>query len=800
MIVQGLGLSSFYAMTAKSNVKPAGQLMSDYSVYDAEEFQRDFTSKLSAPDNSNDLRQARLLIEGITCYACIWLIRKATEKQFPGSQSNITINQSTGAAILTWDNNQFSLSRVVKFIETLGYQVLPHRGAAGITNQAALTRVGVGLFVMMNVMSFALADYFTGSDGIDPGLSSFFRWISLPLTTLSLAWTGREFFTNTWRRLKTRTPNIDGPILVGLMGAYVWSVMHTITAHGPVYYDSICAIVALVVTGRFVQQNVLIRNQARMAALVSPRDGWVLVKRTVDNQTNDNQTNDNQTVDWQPTRASSVKKNDVIRVFPGEMFPLRVTCATSCAEVSFEQLRGEIDWKTIQPGESIPAGALNGSSPIDVVAAQNGAESYTESLARSIDQAINDKGHYNKWSDRTAWGLFLVVFSVATVTFITVGTTNIEEAISRTVALLLVACPCTFAIGVPLTFGTAMTSALRDGILFKSQRALEKLAGIRHLVFDKTGTLTEGQISVASWNWSPTADDNTKLLTLNLLSGLDQSSSHHVAGAIASFARGLGGQSSERPTSMRESQGMGLIATFGANTIIVGRPYFITQNLITVSEDSLSPAATRIALNGYVVGSVTMDDTTRPESISLIHDLREQGFVIDILSGDSASRTAKIADELTINKAQAHGDATPASKLLFIRAASAKRPVVMIGNGLNDSGAMAHAEISIAVAGSSSAAMNSADICLLRPDISLIERAIRYAEVSRQRTRIVFGFALFYNILGLTLAALGHVTPVVAAILMPISSIIITQVATSWSLKKSATGQNYPTLAEVGGR
>ena len=227
MIVQGLGLSSFYAMTAKSNVKPAGQLMSDYSVYDAEEFQRDFTSKLSAPDNSNDLRQARLLIEGITCYACIWLIRKATEKQFPGSQSNITINQSTGAAILTWDNNQFSLSRVVKFIETLGYQVLPHRGAAGITNQAALTRVGVGLFVMMNVMSFALADYFTGSDGIDPGLSSFFRWISLPLTTLSLAWTGREFFTNTWRSLKTRTPNIDGPILVRQLAAFVTSLKGT---------------------------------------------------------------------------------------------------------------------------------------------------------------------------------------------------------------------------------------------------------------------------------------------------------------------------------------------------------------------------------------------------------------------------------------------------------------------------------------------------------------------------------------------------------------------------------------------
>jgi P-type E1-E2 ATPase len=318
------------------------------------------------------------------------------------------------------------------------------------------------------------------------------------------------------------------------------------------------------------------------------------------------------------------------------------------------------------------------------------------------------------------------------------------------------------------------------------------------LVFDKTGTLTVGQISVASWNWSPTINDSTRELALCLLSSLDQSSSHHVAGAIAAYARHLGGASTDRPTSIHESQGMGVVAEFGGNKLIVGRREFMSENAIKTPTDTMYATVTHVALNDQVIATAAMDDTTRSESLPLIHDLREQGFTIDILSGDSASRTAKMANELTLNKTQAHGDATPASKLLFIRAASAKCPVVMIGNGLNDSGAMAHAEISIAVAGSSSSAMNSADICLLKPDISLIESAIQYAMAARYRTRLVFAFALFYNILGLTLAASGHVTPVVAAILMPVSSITITHVATSWSLKRT---KRHPRLtpATMGG-
>lgn len=778
-MVQDLGLDKFYAMTAESRMQPASNRSMEYSVYDADAFQAQFVKRLD--ELPKGMREASLLIEGLTCYACVWLIRQALEKNFSRTGQNadpinITINLATGAAILTWQSGERKLSELVQFIESLGYSVLPHRGISLRSDHNAIIRVGVGLFVMVNVMSFALAEYFAGSDGLEPGIEMFLRWLSLSLTILSLAWPGREFFTNTWRAAITRTPSIDAPILIGLVAATIWSIRSTVGGQGPVYYDSICAIVALVITGRFVQQNVLRRNQTRMAALVNPRDGWVLAERSSSSASENVE-------GWAPVQASSIKKGELIRVLPGEMFPVRVSCVTSCAEVSFEQLRGEAEWKTMHRGDEIPAGALNGAIPVDVIATQNGAESYTESLARAIDRAINEKGLYNKWSDRAAWILFLVVFLVATVVMITIGSSNPEEAIRRTVAILLVACPCTFAIGVPLAFGTAMTQALREGVLFKSQRALEKLASIHHFIFDKTGTLTEGKLSVQEWTWLRPLSPESEMLLWSRISEIDLISSHHVARAVAAFARGKAESRGLRPFASEEFQGLGLEARFSDGVLQIGKTAFL-QQLGIILPKSDATGDTWLAFNGELLASILLEDGIRTESASMINDIKNLGRDVEILSGDTSARTQAIAKELAINPPNAHGEATPSTKMLFVRNKAARKPSAMVGNGLNDAGAMAQAEVSIAVAGSSSTAMNSADICLLKPDVKLVSQSLKYSLTACQRMRRIFGFALFYNIIGLSLAAMGYVTPVVAAILMPISSLTVTHVATAWSINQ----------------
>lgn len=782
-LVNGLGLGRFYAMTNDSKLQPANSPHNDYSIYDAEEFQADFVNT----NEGSTRREANLLIEGITCYACVWLIRQAVERRFADtversnndSNPTVTINQATGAAILNWNPHQIQLSALVKFIEGLGYRVMPHRGASLRTDHSALIRVGVGLFVMLNVMSFALAEYLAGTDGLDPALETFLRWISLGLSIISLAWPGREFFTNTIRSVKTRSPNIDAPILVGLLAASAWSVVNTMTGRGAVYYDSICAIVALVITGRFVQQNVLRRNQTKMASLINPKDGWVLVQRQ--------NSAPGGAEGWTPVRARDVKKGETLRLLPGDMMPMKVKCVTSCAEISFEQLRGEPHWSAVNQGDEIPAGALNGASPIDVVAVQNGAESYTESLARSIERAINEKGQYQRWSDRAAWILFVGVFIAAAGVFVAIGAENPEEGLRRAVALLLVACPCTFAIGVPLTFGTAMSKALNDGILFKSQRSLEKLAAIRHFIFDKTGTLTEGLITVTNWTWAPNLTSETKQSVLSSLTTIDQYSSHHMAKAIAGIARNSGQDQPSQPASARETQGMGMVVQFKRDQLAIGNSEFLRQEKIPQLLTEPTKQQTYIAWNGEIVATVELDDQTKREAATLVDSLRSMNCESEILSGDTQNRTNRLAEELSIKSHSAHGQATPSSKMLYVRAKSAKKPVAMVGNGLNDAGAMAEAEVSIAVASSSSPAVTSADVCLLNRDVSLVSLALSYSIKARQRMIAVFTFALMYNLMGLTLAALGYVTPVVAAILMPISSLTVTRVATAWSVDHQRT-------------
>lgn len=793
-MIHGLGLETFYDMHAAAQVgasqRPVTVRAVDYSLYDSLEFQSSFVKLSSSISMSGEqtsaeqggvraTKTADLMIDGITCYACVWLIQNGIERRFQSAPAankliSISINQTTGITQVHFDESQVRLSAIVEFIDSLGYRVAPSRLGALEGDNSEVIKVGVGLFIMLNVMSFAVAEYFAGRDGLNPSLQALLRWLSFSMTLLAMAWPGREFFVNSWRTIKYRSPSIDAPIAVGLVAGFVWSARSTIAGHGQIYYDSITAIIAFVMTGRLIQRNVIRRNQSKMAALLNPNDGWTLVQQ-----------DEMSAGSWIPKKANSVKRGERLRILPGEMLLLRGICTSDCATISFEQLKGEAGWRQAAKGETLPAGVINGDKPVDVIADQDGSESYTESLARSIERVVNEKGKYHLWSDRAAWGLFTFVLVAAVGVALIVGSTDPEAAVSRVVAMMLVACPCTFAIGVPLIFGTAMLRSLEDGILFKSQRALESLAGVRHLVFDKTGTLTEGDISVKQIEWVNDVDDAVKTRLLGQLSAFDQLSSHHIPKALARYCRDLGFRCDVLPDSVIEKSSMGMIVRFAQEEILIGSLKFMRENLENFCQEKFSSNDTWVALSGHVVARMTMSDVVRPCAKELIDFLKISGRKVDLLSGDSYLKTLLAARELSLESSQAHGEATPSSKLLFIKKAAQHQSVAMIGNGLNDTGAMAQADISIAVDSSSTSAMKSADVCLLRSDISLIGLAMKYASAVRDRIRLSFCVATIYNLLGLYLAARGMVSPVVAAILMPISSLTITYLSTSWRVQKS---------------
>ena len=281
---------------------------------------------------------------------------------------------------------------------------------------------------------------------------------------------------------------------------------------------------------------------------------------------------------------------------------------------------------------------------------------------------------------------------------------------------------------------------------------------------------------------------------------MGQYSSHHTAHAVSKYALEFYPVSaaipssipSSIPISVKESQGRGLHLTFddsttGISEIRIGKYDYLEAAGIGNLQTEQRNSDSLVAVNGHIVASINLDDMIRPQSSPMIQQLKNMGCTIEILSGDSSHRTKRIACELLVDEARAHGDATPFGKLKFLVEASKTSFVAIVGNGLNDAPAMLQSTISksvvsIAVAGSSTAAMNSADICILKPDITLVATSLQYAITTRRRMMAVASIAFFYNAVGLGLASVGLITPVGAAILMPLSSLTITHVATSWAV------------------
>jgi P-type Cu2+ transporter len=765
-LIHSLNLDSYYAMSQVTQTKRDFDTNEpeDFEIFDAPSFQKTFVQQ-------KESQLAEVFIEGIHCYACVWLIREACQRQFKGSV-RVEINQATQAAQIHWQANT-KLSDIVRFIHALGYKVHPDRARLTGQDQKELVKVGVGLFIMVNVMSFALVEYFTGADGVDQTMLWYMRVISALLATVSMAWPGRSFFIATKRSVVARQISIDGPILIGLIGAYLYSLYNTAIMGAYVYFDSITAVVALVTTGRYIQTMVLRTHQARLSSLIKARNGFVLVKR-------------NNSFDFIP--ATEVVKGDTVRFLPGDLLPFRTVCQTNCAVLSLAELNGEPIWKTVNVREVIPAGATNGQSAILAVADENGTDSYTASLEGLVNKAMFERGHFQAWADRAAWYLFsIVMIVVVSNAAYQIWLGDINAAIARSVSTLLVACPCTFAIGVPLIFATTMSRMLAGGVLFKSQKNLEALAKVNTAIFDKTGTLTIGEPGVKAMQDLLTDRENHTLIYASILAAKDLSS-HHTLKSLCRWvlqqkdaARVIPAYTVE---DFLEIPGRGVSFTFKIDSthhkVKIGSPLWLAAEEVR-SIDSLNDnVAVAISMDGRVLVGFSLDDAVRPDSWSLVRGLKDLGLKIGILSGDQRQRTLNVAAQLKIPLDQVYYEASPLQKSKLIAKTQNSATTVMIGNGLNDSVAMARAAVGISVAKASTPAQSSSDICLLDDRLALIEHAIIASRYATKRMKIVFGFATFYNTIGLVLAATGHMSPLMAAILMPLSSLTITKLSIHW--------------------
>jgi Cu2+-exporting ATPase len=621
-------------------------------------------------------------------------------------------------------------------------------------DRAALTRIGVAGAIAINVMLAALAMY-SGwlQDGMDASLERYFRWLALVLTVPALAWPGRVFFTSALAALRTRTLHLDLPISIALGAGFVRGSINTLSDSGPVYFDGVTMLIFLLLIGRYLQLRGqrLATDASELLYSLTPNAARVIAA--------------DESVHEVPVAVLTPGMTVAIR--PGDTIPADGTVVDGTSSVDNALLTGESMPQSVQPGTTVFAGTLNVSAPLQVRVDRSGEETRVAGLLRQVEESAKRRAPIVLLANRLAGWFVAAALGLAVATFIIWSQRAPGVAMDNAIALLIVTCPCALAMATPLAVTVAVGRAARRGIFIRGGDVIELLAKPGELILDKTGTLTEGKFSLISCDMPSWVRP--------LVLSLERDARHPVADALR---RAWSDLKVPNASEVEHIAG-GIVGTVAGRHLVVGSASLVAarasapDHALNGSAADLTPVY--VAADGVTLGSAWFGDAVRADSRAAIDALRERGWEPHILSGDTPGVVAKVADALGLPPNAAVGGASPEVKLLDIERRRAQRDkrVVMVGDGVNDASAIAAASVGIAVHGGAEASLATADVYLTRPGLAplveLVDGAARTMRIIRRN--IVFSLA--YNVVGVTLAITGTINPLIAAIMMPLSSITV---------------------------
>jgi Cu2+-exporting ATPase len=762
-ILHAHGLDSYYGFAERREapVRASGR---SYDEFDHPAFAKLYVTALP-----NGLSRTELYLEGVHCASCVWLVERVP-LLVPGVlRAELDVRRSL--AVIEWDIATVPLSRIAQSLDTLGYPPHPFRGVARDDmrkreDRAMLVRIGIAGAIAINVMLAALALYAGELNTMDASFTRFFRWVSFAITVPAFIWPGRVFFTGASASLRTRSLHMDLPIAIALAAGFVRGGMNTITDSGPIYFDGLALLIFALLVGRFLQQ----RGQ-RMAVDAAEELHAIApsTARLVDGEIG------HETLRDIPSEA--LLPGMLLDVRAGESFPADGVVMRGHSSVNAALLTGESRPTSVGVGQMVYAGTLNVESPLRVQVEQAGETSRIAKLMRQVEDSAKRRAPIVQTANRMAGIFTAVVLIAAATTFVIKSQLSPAHALDDAIALLIVTCPCALALATPLAITVAVGRAARRGMLIKGGDALELLATPGIIVLDKTGTITEGRTTLAAWH----GPDWVKPLVL----ALEEGSSHPLADG---FRRAWPDLAPATVTASRHIAGGGLEGTVESHAVRIGSPRFIRESMASIDpslervmndlDRTLTPV--HIAIDGVLVAIAALGDRVRDDALGSLRQLRGRGWRTVMLSGDAQDVVASVGRALAFDAHDAIGTASPEDKLAFVEQlkATSGRTVVMVGDGVNDAAAIAAAHVGIGVHGGAEACLATADIYLTRPGLGAL---VQLTEGARRTLRVIrrnIALSIGYNLIGASLAVFGLLTPLIASILMPTSS--ITVVLGSW--------------------
>jgi len=721
--------------------------------------------------DDGDARETTLLVEGIRCAACVWLIEHRLRQVDGVQQANL--NVATEKLFIRWHKDKTTAAALLEAVRSIGYNAWPYdttRHDAQL--QKASRTLGRQLFVaglsMMQVMMYVAPEYMAGDDGtLDAGMASLMRWASLLLTLPAIAYSAQPFLKGAWASLKARALGMDVPVALGIMAAFFGSVVSTFRGTGEVYYDSVTMFIFLLLASRYLE---MVARRKAASALSRLRHGAPELAQRL--------------ALWPESRAtdtvpaSVLVAGDHIIVKGGEAVAADCVVVDGSTAVDLSLLTGESAPQRKLVGDAIPGGAVNAGSPVVLRVERPARDSTLAGLLKLVERAGSAKPQIAQWADRTASWFVAALLLFAAASFGFWSWHDAARAWPVAIAVLVVSCPCALSLATPSALAAATDRLLGKGALIVQPHVLETLHRATHIVFDKTGTLTEGKPTVQSVD----AIDGARIIgILRVAAALEAGSAHPIARAIgaAAAAHGAGAAGAIK---LQELAGQGMEGMVNGVRYRLGTADFVAgiagdrapaMGSAASAVTGVSPMTTVwLGMQGRWLGRFLINDALRPEARQTVEYFQRLGKTVVLLSGDQQALAGKVAGQLGIG--EAIGDCLPEEKLTYVQELQRRGAVVaMVGDGINDAAVLSAADVSFAMGSGATLAQVHADCVLLDARLPLLTDTARSAEKTTRVIRQNLAWATLYNLVAIPGAAFGVLNPWLSGVGMAASSAFV---------------------------
>ncbi len=749
-LLESEGLDTFYDKLGDTALQPAVQKSEDLEKFDLEGFRNKYIR-----EDEDGLYEISLIIEGIHCSACVWLNEKVLHKT--DGVIEATINYTNNKARIVWDPEEIKLSKIIETIRSIGYNAYPYDPAlqeerANKTKKAYYSRILVAVFGSMNIMWIAIAQYAGYFTGMEQRFKDILNVAEFILATPVLFYSGWIFFRGAWYGFKNRIANMDTLVASGALLAYIYSIYAMVTQHGEVYFDSVTMIITFVLVGKYLE--VLSKKHAvdTLDSIMGSTPTEVTIVKNGEKSL---------------LSIENVTLGDIIELKPGEK--VVIDGIVTYGEGSFDEssLTGESEPVYKQKGDTILSGSICLDSVVRYEATKDASSSLLHSIVSLLEESITKKPHIEQLADRVSGYFSTVILLIALLTFAGwwyVGGA-FEQALIVGISVIVIACPCALGLATPMATLVGIGMAAKHNILFKEATFLETMAKSDLLALDKTGTITEGRPSVVTEKKYHSYDPN-------LLHALVSTSNHPISKGIKAYLE----QNDTVFTPLelaatKTIQAKGIMATCEEHTLLGGNAAFMHEHGIDCNAQS-EHTLFYFAIDGQCVTRFELSDTVREGAREAIAEIKRMGVEVVMLTGDHEQSAQRIAQEVGIDTV--HAQLLPQDKASFVQSRQEEgHVVVMAGDGINDAIALAQSNIAIAMGSGADVAISVSDVVLMDEKPQSILHAYRISKRTYRAVKENLGLSLLYNIIAIPLAVSGYVTPLIAALSMSLSSLIV---------------------------